>query len=323
MRMTTHLGACETVQRVSDPEAPVDDAAATGRLRSITGRANRTRDDATRHIALLRSEHEIVEAAFEAGDLDRRRAGSLLAGGIAFRFFLWLLPSALFIAGVIGLVRPTGSAEPDHLAKTLGLGASVVAVIRQATKQSHHGTAAVLTIGIVLTLYMSMSLVRALRVAFVLAWEESIGRRPRLLRDGTILSGTLLLMLCIETGIAYLRHRVGVGASLLLSLVPVIAAGGVSVGISLLMPHASAHWRALVPGAALVAVGMGVLHAATVFYFVPRLARAPALYGSLGTAATLLLWLFLISRLVVASAFLNATLWRRSARAVTGKRVAV
>ena len=31
-------------------------------------------------------------------------------------------------------------------------------------------------------------------------------------------SGTLLLMLCIETGIAYLRHRVGVGASLLLSL---------------------------------------------------------------------------------------------------------
>jgi len=55
-----------------------------------------------------------------------------------------------------------------------------------------------------------------------------------------------------------------------------------------------------------------VLHVATQYYFAPKLARAPALYGSLGTAATLLLAIFLISRVVVASAFLNATLWRRS-----------
>jgi hypothetical protein len=43
----------------------------------------------------------------------------------------------------------------------------------------------------------------------------------------------------------------------------------------------------------------------------PKLTRAPALYGSLGTAATLLAWLFLIARLMVSSAFVNATLWRR------------
>jgi uncharacterized BrkB/YihY/UPF0761 family membrane protein len=54
-----------------------------------------------------------------------------------------------------------------------------------------------------------------------------------------------------------------------------------------------------------------VLHLATVYYFAPKLTRAPALYGSLGTAATLLVWLFAMSRIVVASAFLNATLWRR------------
>jgi len=48
-----------------------------------------------------------------------------------------------------------------------------------------------------------------------------------------------------------------------------------------------------------------------VYYFAPKLTRAPTLYGSLGTAATLLAWLFVLSRIVVASAFLNATLWRR------------
>ena len=59
-------------------------------------------------------------------------------------------------------------------------------------------------------------------------------------------------------------------------------------------------------------VGHALLQVATVYYFAPKLTRAPALYGSLGSAATLLLWLFLIARILVASAFLNAALWRRS-----------
>jgi membrane protein len=159
---------------------------------------------------------------------------------------------------------------------------------------------------------MSMSLIRALRVAFVLAWEEPFGRRPHLLRDGAVLSLALITALAGQAGIEYLRHKTGVGVSLLLALVPVALGGCLWVGISLLLPHAQAHWRALVPGAALFAVGVAALHLATVFYFAPRLARAPALYGSLGTAATLLVWLFVIARIAVASAFLNATSWRRN-----------
>jgi uncharacterized BrkB/YihY/UPF0761 family membrane protein len=299
---------------MSDPEARAGGPAATGRLRSVSARASRTRDGASRQLDHLRAEHELVEAALEAGDLDRRRAGSLLAGGLAFRVFLWLLPAALLCAGGVGLFQPSGSAQPDHVARTLGLGASVATIIRQATKQSDKGTAVLLALGIVLTLYMSTSLVRALRIAHVLAWDEPFGRRPHLLRDGALLSAALLSLLVVETGIAYLRHRVGVGASLLLGLVPVVIGGGLWVGVSLLLPHAEAPWRALVPGAALFAVGIAVLHFATVYYFAAKLSRAPALYGSLGTAATLLLWLFLSCRIVVAAAFLNATLWRRRER---------
>ena len=283
----------------------------TDRLHSVASRASQTRGDATERLDRLRSEHELVQAAFEAGDLDRRRAGSLLAGGIAFRLFLWLLPAGLFFAGLVGLVRPSGSAQPDHVARTLGLGASVAAIVRQATRESHEGSGFLLVVGIGLTLYMSISLIRSLRVAFVLAWEEPFGRRPHLLRDGAILSVGLMSMFLIESGVAYLKHRVGVGASLLLSLVPLLIGGGLSVGVALLLPHGTAGWRALVPGAAMFALGVGALHLATVFYFAPRLTRAPALYGSLGTAATLLAWLYLIARIVVASAFLNATLWRR------------
>jgi uncharacterized BrkB/YihY/UPF0761 family membrane protein len=286
----------------------------TGRLREVGARASRTRQRGERQLERLRSDYELVDAALEAGDLDRRRAGSVLAGGIAFRVFLWLLPAALLIAGAVGLVRPSGSAQPDHVARTLGLGASVAAIVRQATRDSERGTGALLALGIGLTLYMSLSLVRALRVAHVLAWEEPMRRRAHVLRDGALLSVALLTLLGVESGVGYLRHRVGFGASLLLALVPIAIGGGVWVAVSLLLPHADAHWTALIPGAAMFAGGLAVLHFATIYYFAPRLTRAPALYGSLGTAATLLLWLFLGSRIVVAAAFLNATLWNRGHR---------
>jgi uncharacterized BrkB/YihY/UPF0761 family membrane protein len=286
----------------------------TGRRQSVGARATRTRERGTRELDELRAEHELVDAALEAGDLDRRRAGSLLAGGIAFRIFLWLLPASLLIAGLVGLIRPSGSAQPEHVARTLGLGASVAAIVRQATRDSQKGTAVLLPLGLGLTLYMSMSLVRALRVAHILAWEEPLGRRAHLLRDGALLSLALGTMLGAEAGISYLRHKIGVGPSLPLAVIPFALAGGVWVGVSLLLPHGQAPWTALIPGALLFAVGTAVLHLATTYYFAPKLGRAPALYGSLGTAATLLAWLFIGSRIVVASAFLNATLFRRGYR---------
>jgi uncharacterized BrkB/YihY/UPF0761 family membrane protein len=280
------------------------------RLRSASDRALRTRDEAARRVDGLRERSTLVDAALEAGDLDRRRAGSLLAGGIAFRIFLWLLPAALVVAALGGLVRPTGAASPERVAQSLGLAASVASSVEQATRQSDSGAAALLAIGVALMLYTSISLVRALRIAHVLAWEEPFRRRPGLLRDGAIFSGAMLSALALETGITYLRHHHGAVAVLLIP-VSLALTGGVWLGLSWLLPHADANWRALLPGAALIAIGHAALEVATVFYFAPKLTRAPALYGSLGSAATLLLWLFLIARLLVAAAFLNATLWRR------------
>jgi len=275
------------------------------------GRAQRTRDQAARRAEEWRKRSTLVDAALEAGDLDRRRAGSLLAGGIAFRIFLWLLPAALFAAAAVGLLRPTGGASPERVAQSLGLAASVASTVGQATRQSDHGAASLLAIGIVLMLWTSISLVRALRIAHVLAWEEPFHRPGRLPRDGAILSAAILALLAISTGITYLRHQ---DAALSLLLIPLSfgITAGCWLGVSLLLPHSDAKWRALLPGAALFAIGYAVLQVATVYYFAPKLTRAPALYGSLGTAATLLLAIFLISRIMVASAFLNAALWRRS-----------
>src|SRR3954449_8840510 len=279
--------------------------------RSAGGRALKTRDEAVRRVESLRTRSALLDAALEAGDIDRRRAGSLLAGGIAFRVFLWLLPAALFVAALVGLVRPTGGASPERVAQSPGLAASVASTVEQATRQSNRGATALLALGAALMLYTAISLVRALRVAHVLAWEQPFGRAAHLPRDSAIFTAAIVTTVAIDTGLTYLRHQ---HAALSLLIVPLAFAitGGFWLGLSLLLPHAGAPWRALLPGAALLAIAHILLQVATVYYFAPKLTRAPALYGSLGSAATLLLWLFVIARTIVASAFLNAALWRRS-----------
>ena len=72
-----------------------------------------------------------------------------------------------------------------------------------------------------------------------------------------------------------------------------------------------APWTALIPGAVLVGVGIQGLHLFTALYLVPRIGRSSELYGALGTATVILLWLYIIARLITLSAFLNATLWER------------
>src|SRR4051794_23003688 len=110
-------------------------------LRGASGRAQRTRDQATRRVEDLRHQSTLVDAALEAGGLDRRRAGSLLAGGIAFRIFLWLLPAALFVAALVGLVRPTGGASPPRPPPSLRPAPPVARTGEQAPPRSHPGAA--------------------------------------------------------------------------------------------------------------------------------------------------------------------------------------
>lgn len=95
----------------------------TGRFGSARARAVRTRGEAERRISEPRTRKELVDAALEAGDIDRRRAGSLLAGAIAVRVFLWLLPAAL-LAAQVGLVSVLPGLVSVAVAVVLWLGVS-------------------------------------------------------------------------------------------------------------------------------------------------------------------------------------------------------
>jgi uncharacterized BrkB/YihY/UPF0761 family membrane protein len=56
------------------------------------------------------------------------------------------------------------------------------------------------------------------------------------------------------------------------------------------------------------------VHLVVVLYLAPRLGRSSSLYGPLGAATVILLWLYLTARMITGAAFLNATLWERRRR---------
>ena len=64
------------------------------------------------------------------------------------------------------------------------------------------------------------------------------------------------------------------------------------------------------PCALLVALGTEVIHLLVVLYLVPKLVVPRALRRT-RLATVILLWLYLLARLLVAAAFLNAALWDR------------
>jgi uncharacterized BrkB/YihY/UPF0761 family membrane protein len=96
-------------------------------------------------------------------------------------------------------------------------------------------------------------------------------------------------------------------------LLGLIAATALCAYALSLLPRADAPWRAVLPGALLLGAGLRLLSLAASTYFAYRLDKSGDLYGALGIAIVMMLYLFLIARLFVAAQFLNATLYRRDA----------
>jgi uncharacterized BrkB/YihY/UPF0761 family membrane protein len=79
---------------------------------------------------------------------------------------------------------------------------------------------------------------------------------------------------------------------------------------SWLLPRDDCALWALLPGALIVGVGIGVLQILTVTYVVHVVTRKSALYGAIGIALALLLWTYFAGRLLTASIAANASLWK-------------
>jgi uncharacterized BrkB/YihY/UPF0761 family membrane protein len=130
-----------------------------------------------------------------------------------------------------------------------------------------------------------------------------------------VFSGFVIGLGLVSSGARWIQHEVGQTAGLLVSLAALAFYVGASFAAMNLLPHADAPWRALLPGTCVLAVGLVLLHIGVVLYLAPKIGRSTSLYGAFGAATVVLLWLYIIARLIVSAAFFNATLWDRRRRA--------
>ena len=300
------------MQDEGEPNARADDGEQAPRRPSVIAR---TRDRVTRtwaSVLAARPRIPALDAAFDVGERDRDVAGGLLAGAVAFRLFLWLVPFALVAVTIAGWVAADTDLSTDDLARRFGIVGVAAQYVNDASKESTSALVVILVIALYALLLASRSAVRAIRLAHLLAWRMRIVR----------FHGSTVAALWFAGGAAGLAAAAGVintvrarnpGPGVLLWLVLMVIYGVVWLAASRALPHPSdVPMRALVPGAVVFALGTEVLHVLTVVWYANRLEHRSELYGGLGAAVVLLAWLYLLGRLAITSAVVNASLWRRS-----------
>ncbi|HET9248829.1 MAG TPA: YhjD/YihY/BrkB family envelope integrity protein, partial [Actinomycetota bacterium] len=290
----------------ADVDAPRDEASRILRARRS---AEEIQDRARTEFERARERHVSVRLAVEAFESDRRRAGGLLAGGLAYRVFLWQIPLALFLVSALGLVTELSGDDPADLARQTGMTAALAGSIAQAVAASESARWWLLLLGASLTIWAGRGVYRGLILIGELAWEAR-GRRGSSLKGSLAVTGVGLVAIALQAFLPKVGESLG-APGVVRFILGIVLASALSFVALWMLPRANAPWTAVVPGAVLFGVGVRLLGLATSTYFAYRLDHSGDLYGSLGIAIVMMLFLFLLARLFVATQFLNATLYRR------------
>jgi membrane protein len=242
---------------------------------------------------------------------DQRHGGGLLAGALAFRLFGAMLPFALLVAVALGYARTVDRSSPEKAGHAIGISTALLQSVAESSRLSSGTRWTVVAFGSLALVWAAMSAARAIRAAHSLAWDGRVVRLKRPLPAGLVLIAAVAAVAAVWGVVGRSRAELDGLPGLVAAFAAVIPFFGIWLGMAWLLPHGDAPLRALIPGALLVAFGLEVIQLGTVLFVAGRVEHASATYGSFGVAFTALLWLYFVSRVIVASAMLNAAMWER------------
>jgi len=266
-----------------------------------------------------REKHRTVDVGFLAADRDKRVAAGVLAGGVAYRFFFWILALALLVSGALGFVD---SNHVQSWLEGLGVDSSVAESIQGSTQPSDAARWWLLVVGLWLCAWTGYLGAKAMVLVHAAVWgvpSPPIRRKPL---ASAAFTGTALAFVASMAVVQWLRAELPtLGLVTTLAVVAVPFTGWLVVSYRL--PHQGTGVMGLVPGAALVALGVQALHIFTAYFLGPKLVNATELYGVLGVVSTALFWLYLTGRLVIGAATLNASLYEQRSRDSTAGNLTI
>jgi len=253
-----------------------------------------------------------LDATFEVVDRDVEVAGGIIAGALAYRLFIWLLPLGLVFVGGLGVVADVVSDSPKQIGTNLGIGGIISSSLHSASDS--HSAWYALAVGVPILLYATRSVLRVLIGTHRLAWGDVRDARPKpTYLDAAKLLGILIAFFVLAGLAGWARAR-SPAAGLVATILVIIGFTGLWLWTSTQLPHRDAGWRDLLPGAIAVGVGAGILQMLAAYLLAPYALQKQGTYGALGLAAAVLLSLWALGRLLVGGAEINATLWDRKRR---------
>ncbi len=297
------------------PDSPASsdaEEAVPGRIEQLKERYSVLKTGALERVEAERAHRPSVRMAFDFYSRDQAFAGSLLAGGLSVKLFLWFLPFALSVVVLVGTLADSFDEPASEVAQSSGLAAVLAGMVADAVAVSDSARWYLAILGIVFLLWAGIGVVRALRLTSRLAWRmSSVPPSNRILGSLAVI-GSVIGILAVQ----WLRNRLLGGPWYLDLLTLIVGALIILVIFTVIFDRLprpeGVPWTAVIPGAILMTAGILIVRLATIVYFGPRLDSSNDLYGGLGLAATFLLWLYVISRTFVASISLNATIWQRN-----------
>lgn len=306
---------------MSDPDAHDELADTLAGLASAStiGQAATRRQQAIHWVQELRSSVEgrrstsrPIETVLRAFERDSEAGGSVLAGAVGFRIFLFQVPYVFCIVTIAGVFSSTSPGDRANAREVTGIGTLTADAVRSTT--SLHGWSLfwVLLVAVGTTLFAARAAVKVLWTVHGLIWRVP---RPKLASSSR---ATLVFLLSVTfavglSGLIGWVRAENVMVGLLVQVGGAAAIGVLWLAVTWRLPHRpECGWRDLVPGAILVSVGILGLHALTIYWLADSIAGKSQTYGTIGAALGLLLWAYLFGRVITSAAVLNRSLWEIS-----------
>jgi len=188
------------------PAEPPDDRA--GARPSLFGRvvgALRRGQILRGHIERARARRPAIDVTFAAIERDVAIGGGILAGALAYRLFLYVLPLGFFLVSGLGLLADLLGVEPESIGSNIGLASIVTEQVADAAKSPSSWWVALTSF--VILLFVTHILFRAVSVAYALASSRSAAAVRVSLHGFLIFFGALSAQLALVAVVGAVRER--------------------------------------------------------------------------------------------------------------------
>ena len=294
----------------ADPEQEGRIQRTTRRAKAQQERLTQRAGDTLSKLEAARPESPWIDAVFRTYERDTATGGVVLAGALAFRVFLFLIPYAFTLVVGFGAAASATESNPTDLARKAGIAGILAHAVGSTRDLSWTERIVSIVVGLFAVFLASRGLLKVLRVVHALAWRVRAGKFQSLTKASAVLVGVVTAGIALSILVGKLKSYsfiAGLLAIVLSALIPF----AIWIFISWNLPNRATRWEDVVPGAALFGVGLLALHAITIYWIAREVEHKSDTYGAIGAALAILLWAYILGRIMAAAAVLNMALWEQ------------